>query len=176
MFTSIFFISVGMLLDASFFYQHIWFVLGATLLVLVIKGLIAGLDTLCIGYPIRPAIIVGLALCQVGEFSFVLAKVGLDDGLLSQDKYQLFLAASILTMAATPFLINFSPKFASYFAKLLHGKSAEEEDTAPEAAATLSDHLIVVGYGVGGRLLTRAAKMAGINYVVLEMNPDTVRH
>ena len=170
-FTSVFFVSVGMLLDSSYFLGHLMEVGIVTGLVLVVKGLIAGGDALLLGYPIRPAIIVGMALCQVGEFSFVLAKTGLDYKLLSNDNYQLFLAASILTMAATPFLISAGPVVAE---RCTRKKGApipvKQQIDAP------SDHLIIIGYGMGGRLLARAAKRAGISYVILEMNPDTVKN
>ncbi len=171
-FTSVFFISVGMLLDMSFFLDNLPEVMVITLLVLGVKALIAGGDALLLGYPIRPAIIVGLAVCQVGEFSFVLAKSGLDFKLLSAQNYQLFLAASILTMAATPFLLNAAPAVAARVGRK-RNLPVEADDEPDEG---LSDHLIILGYGVGGKLLARAARMAGIPYVILEMNPDTVRH
>lgn len=174
-FTSIFFISVGMLMDMNFFMDHFGIVLVVALLVLGLKGVIAGGDALVMGYPIRPAIIVGLALCQVGEFSFILAKVGRSGNLLSEDNYQLFLAASILTMAATPFLLNLAPALAERLARRRAKNALAAEDDSP-ATHGLADHLIVIGYGVGGKLLTRAANVSGIPYVVLEMNPDTVRH
>ena len=172
-FTSVFFISVGMLLDMNFFLGNLPLVLAVTLLVLVVKAVIAGGATQILGYPLRPAIIVGMAVCQVGEFSFVLAKSGLDSNLLSPTHYQIFLAASILTMVATPFLLNAAPAVSARAGRR-RGLPADEEPAPDEAA--LSDHLIILGFGVGGRLLARAARMAGISYVILEMNPDTVRH
>ncbi len=175
-FTSIFFISVGMLLDMDFFFEHLGLILVVTALVISVKGIIAGADAMIMGYPIRPAIIVGLSLCQVGEFSLVLAKVGLDSKLLSVDNYQLFLAASILTMTATPFLMNLAPSLAKRIDRLRAKKALTDEDDLPTAANQIKDHLIIIGYGVGGKLLARAARVAGIPFVILEMNPDTVRY
>jgi len=174
-FTSVFFVSVGMLLDSAYFLGHLVEVGIAAVLVLVVKALIAGGDALLLGYPVRPAIIVGLALCQVGEFSFVLAKTGLDYKLLSNDNYQLFLSASILTMAATPFLISAGPTVADRYTRKKGGTSTLPS-ASEKAGDEPTDHLIVIGYGVGGKLLTRAARSIGIPYVILEMNPDTVRH
>ena len=171
-FTSVFFISVGMLLNMSFFLANLPEIAVITLLVLGVKGIIAGGSALLLGYPIRPAIIVGMAVCQVGEFSFVLAKGGLEFDLLSADHYQLFLAASILTMVVTPFLLNAAPAAAA----LVGRKKNLPPEKEPDNDNALSDHLIILGFGVGGRLLARAARMAGIPYVILEMNPDTVRH
>ncbi len=174
-FTSIFFISVGMLLNMQFFFDNILLILAITLLIIGFKALIAGGDAIIMGYPIRPAVIVGLSLCQVGEFSLVLAKVGLDSKLLSVDNYQLFLAASILTMTATPFLMNLAPRFAKRLDALRAKNAITDEDELPTATNQISDHLIIIGYGVGGKLLARAARVAGIPFVILEMNPDTVR-
>lgn len=175
-FTSIFFISVGMLLDVRFFASHFGELIGITLVVVILKALIAGASTRLMGYPLRAAIVVGLALCQVGEFSFVLAKSGLDYNLLSPAHYQTFLAASILTMLATPFLISGAPALASRMVTARGGGagtagSQEEHETKEK----LSGHIIILGFGVVGKFLARAAKMAGIPYIILEMNPDTVR-
>jgi CPA2 family monovalent cation:H+ antiporter-2 len=175
-FTSVFFISVGMLLNIRFFFDNIGLVLLVSFLVIVVKALAAGGATRAIGYPLRPAILVGFGLCQVGEFSFVLAKSGLDYKLLPPDGYQLFLAASILTMTATPFLMTAGSSLVGKM-DAKHRKTADsgiENEASPDNG--LADHLIILGYGVGGKLLARAARMAGIHYVILEMNPDTVRH
>jgi len=183
-FTSLFFISVGMLLDVQYFFSHLPLVLGAGVLVLAVKAILAGGATLALGYPLRVALIVGLSLSQVGEFSFVLAKTGVSAGLLDGDAYQLFLAASILTMASAPFMVALAPRAACMLIRL-PGLSAlaacrRFRDQTPENGhagehEALSDHLVIVGFGVGGRHLARTAKAAGIAYGVLEMNPDTVR-
>ncbi|MBU1230527.1 MAG: cation:proton antiporter [Proteobacteria bacterium] len=181
-FTSLFFISVGMLLDISFLFTNIALVAGTTGAVLVLKALAAGLAAYLLGYPAGPAVMVGLALCQVGEFSFVLAKVGLTHGLLGVDGYQLFLAASILTMGLTPPLIALAPRAAQwvgglgFVARMPKRPFEREMERAGQAQAALSDHLVIVGFGVGGRHLASAAKSFGIGYRVVEMNPNTVRH
>ncbi|MGJ3522923.1 cation:proton antiporter domain-containing protein [Nitratidesulfovibrio sp. D1] len=183
-FTSMFFISVGMLLDFNFVLDHLPLVIGVTLSVLAVKCLLGGGATLMLGYPLRPALMVGLALCQVGEFSFVLAKAGVRFELFDRDQYQLFLAASIMTMALTPFLIAGAPRMADAAVRLLPAgarlarrmeDAAAEEAGGAHCAVDLTNHLIIVGFGIGGRHLARAAKAAGIDYTVLEMNPDTVR-
>lgn len=181
-FTSLFFTSVGMLLNLAFFALHIPQVSAMLLLLLAVKALVAFFATLVLGYPLRPAIITGLSLCQIGEFSFVLAKVGMDYKLLSQDSYQLFLATSIMTMVVAPFLLAGSVRIADAMArssiatKLFGKKAAEDDEKTDEGAKSLSDHLIIIGFGIGGKYLAKAAKMAGIQYTILEMNPDTVRN
>ncbi len=170
-FTSLFFISIGMLLNVGFFLDHIMIVALISVVVLVVKAVIATGAGLIIGYPLRVAAQSGLGLAQVGEFSFVLAGVGLSAGLIAGEEYQLFLAAAILTMALTPLLIAAAPKLA---ARLPFGAGPLLPDGQREPGE-LEDHLIIVGFGIGGRHLARAARMANIRYVVIEMNPDTVR-
>ena len=191
-FTSLFFISVGMLLDGAFFVANLPMVLLITLVIIVVKSIMGGLSTVALRYPLRPVILVGMGLAQVGEFSLVLAKEGLDQKLLTGNNYQLFLAASILTMAITPFWMAFSPRVAQWAEKFsifrdrktdASGKrpsrngEGEPEDTGQPGTGKppLKDHLIIIGFGIGGKHLARAATVARIPYVVLEMNPDTVR-
>jgi monovalent cation:H+ antiporter-2, CPA2 family len=180
-FTSLFFISVGMLLDMGFLFANLAPVAGVTGAVLGLKALAAALAAYFLGYPLGPAVMVGLALCQVGEFSFVLAKVGLAQGLMDTARYQLFLAASILTMGLTPLLIALSPRAADWvrarpaIARMRKRPFEREMEQVAAGQAPLSDHLVIIGFGVGGRHLARAAKSFGIRYRVVEMNPDTVR-
>jgi len=169
-FTSLFFVSVGMLVDVSFIADNPLLVVGAAGAVILIKTLATGGAVMALGYPLRTALAGGLALGQVGEFSFVLAKVGVDAGLFERNSYQLFLAASVITMAVTPWLIQYAPSIA---ARVSSGRSVKP---APQAADTeLKDHLIIVGFGPGGQRIAHAARQAGIRYYILEMNIDTVR-
>ncbi len=173
-FNSLFFISIGMLLNTSAVWQGRLIILGLVASVLILKAAIVILTVRILGYSPRIAIVTGLALAQVGEFSFVLAGVGRAHGLLPEVIFQEFLASSILTIIATPFLIQASPALASKTEKALKwmGRLAE----APvKAGAKLQDQVIVAGYGLNGRNLTHVLREAGIGYVILELNPRTVR-
>ncbi|MDH3929345.1 MAG: cation:proton antiporter, partial [Deltaproteobacteria bacterium] len=99
-FTSLFFVSIGMLLDLGFLIKHPDQVALISVAVIISKTFIATTAVLFLGFPLRTAIIVGLTLCQVGEFSFILARVGVDSGLLVGDTFQLFLAVAVITMGA----------------------------------------------------------------------------
>ncbi|WP_243362782.1 monovalent cation:proton antiporter family protein [Fundidesulfovibrio terrae] len=169
-FTSLFFVSVGMLVDVSYIVGHPAHVFFWSVMVMVMKILAAGGAVLILGYPLRVAILGSMALAQVGEFSFVLAKVGLDTGLMNRDAYQNFLASSVLTMAVTPWLIQLAPKVAGRICKVPKPREVKAEEHEE-----LRDHIIVVGYGPGGRQIVHAVKRAGIPFIVLEMNIDTVR-
>jgi CPA2 family monovalent cation:H+ antiporter-2 len=155
-FTSFFFISIGMLLNIDFVFQQSGVVLLIAFGVLVIKSIIACLATILLGFPLRTSILVGFALCQVGEFSFILSETGIEHGLLDENSYQMFLAVSVLTMLVTPFVLFFSPVLIT-------------------SAKAAKDHLIIIGFGLNGRNIARAAKVAGVPYVIIEMNPDIVK-
>ncbi len=176
-FSSIFFISIGMLLDLHFLLEAPVRIALSALVVLGVKAVVAGGAALLLGFPLRTTILVGLAICQVGEFSFVMSKSGLAYGLLSQSHYQLFLDVSVLTMAVTPFIMAAAPWVAEAAPRWpvpLRWKTGSVLPVAP-AGAGPQDHLVIVGFGVTGRNVARAAQVGGIPYVIVEMNPETVR-
>ena len=117
-FTSFFFVSVGMLLDFHVLIERPLLIAGLTIAVLVAKSLIAGGVTSMLGYPLRTALLVGLTLSQVGEFAFILSSTGVEHGLLSDLNYRLFLAVSVVTMAATPFIVAGAPRVADEVLRL----------------------------------------------------------
>ncbi|UCH21556.1 MAG: cation:proton antiporter [Deltaproteobacteria bacterium] len=181
LFTSFFFISIGMLLDIRFLFEKPSLVFFLALGVLLAKSLLGMVTTLVLGLPLRTAILVGLGLCQVGEFSFILAEEGLKYDLLGGDIFQLFLAVSVLTMAATPFIIILGDRIVEavlHFPlpqKLKSGLYPLQGLTDSKKKVQLKGHLIVVGYGINGKNVTRAARLASVPYLIIEMNPETVR-
>jgi CPA2 family monovalent cation:H+ antiporter-2 len=136
---------------------------------------------LLLGFPLRTGLLTGLAICQVGEFSFILFMKGSGLGLLDAQYGQLFLDISIMTMALTPFIIAFGPRLAHVLLKMpfpeifRRGFSSGFQFRGKGLAMKLRDHLIIVGFGLNGRNLARAAAKTGIPYAVIEMNPQTVR-
>jgi CPA2 family monovalent cation:H+ antiporter-2 len=176
-FSGFFFVSIGMLLEVRFLIDHIMGVLLLVAAIIVWKTILAALAAGSLGFPLRTTLLVGLGLCQVGEFSFVLAEMGGRFGLLSGSQYQTFLAVSILTMAATPFLVPLSPRVADAWLRL-PGLRRFQGRILPDQGIqlpSLNDHLIIVGFGLNGRNLARAARGGQIPYLILEMNPETVR-
>jgi len=174
-FSGIFFTSVGMLLDLSAVAERPLLVGGVTAAVILLKVLIAALVIRWIGRSMTAAVRGGLGLAQVGEFSFVLAAAGRPLGLLDEGTFQLFLAAAVLSMLAAPLLIASSHPVAERLMRLLGARThdiAADETTELQA---LSNHTIVVGYGLNGRNVVRALRGVGITYVVLEENGVVVR-
>jgi CPA2 family monovalent cation:H+ antiporter-2 len=173
-FNSLFFISIGMLLHTGDVWHSRVVVSGLVLSILLLKAVIVFLTIRILGYDSRVAVLTGLALAQVGEFSFVLAGVGRANGLMPENVFQVFLASSILTILATPFLIQVSPVLATRKEKPSAGTSRSPEGEG-EAGRVLKDHVIVAGYGLNGRNLAHVLKEAGVGYIIVELNPESVR-
>jgi CPA2 family monovalent cation:H+ antiporter-2 len=176
-FTSFFFVSIGMLLDVGFLFRQPGSITLITLSILVLKSIIASLATVLLRFPFRTSILVGLSLSQVDEFSFILSKTSVEYGLLAGNIYQIFLAFSILSMAATPFIITMAPRMADTILRLPVPKRLESGiyPISETKVVDRKDHLIIIGFGVNGRNVARAARFAGISYAIIEMNPETVR-
>ncbi|MBM3294271.1 MAG: hypothetical protein FJY82_07065 [Candidatus Aminicenantes bacterium] len=173
-FNSLFFISVGMLLDTAEIWESKTVVFALVLGVLGLKFLVAFATVAVLGYGPRISLMTGLALAQVGEFSFVLAGVGREAGLMPGPIFQIFIASSILTLLAAPFLIQASPALAersrrwlAWTPRFVHEPGAASRDW--------SDHVIIAGYGLNGRNLAHVLKESGLGYVILELNPRTVK-
>lgn len=176
-FMSLFFISVGMLLDPHVLLKYPFLVASLVITVLIIKTLITTGAAMALGVPLRIAIITALSLAQIGEFSFVLSQAGVKFGILTPEMYQIFLASSIATMGLTPLCLKYAAPIADYFVGVLphgwtRGRGVLDKS---EKKISLSDHVIVVGYGVNGKNLARALKKFQISYVVIETNPFTVK-
>ena len=175
-FSGIFFISVGMLLNLGLLSQDFRITLLELLLMIGIKSLVLFAVFWWLYRSIRLGVVLGLGLAQIGEFSFILAKAGINYKLLSPADGQIFLAASILSMMATPFLIQWAHAWAFGFEGLFKdtGFNRSTSGGANETASA-TGHVIVVGYGLNGQNLARVLKEVSIPYRVLEMDPDLVR-
>ena len=175
-FSGIFFISIGMLLNLGLLSQDFRIALLELLLMIGIKSMVLFAVFWWLYRSIRLGVVLGLGLAQIGEFSFVLAKAGINYKLLSPADGQIFLAASILSMMATPFLIQWAHAWAFGFEGLFKdiGFNRSTSGGANETASA-TGHVIVVGYGLNGQNLARVLKEVSIPYRVLEMDPDLVR-
>lgn len=168
-FASIFFISIGMLLHTEYFTAHWPMLIGMTTALALVKTGLVIVTAKALRYPVRSAFLAGLALAQVGEFSFLLAQQGARFSLITGDVFQTFINTSILTMIATPFVIQAGPWFTN---KL---KWIEPAPSEQPAICALTGHTIISGYGLNGKNLAMTLKATHIPYVVLEVNADTIR-
>jgi len=175
-FTGFFFVSIGMLLDLRYLAANPVEIAWMTSGVVAVKALIATAAALIVGLPLRTALLVGLALCQIGEFSFILAEAGNKYAVFTGNRYQQFLSISVLTMMATPFVFYASPRLSETFSHLPVSKRLKRGrfHGAGVKAFREKDHLVIVGFGFNGRNLAQAARAMGIPFAVIEMNPDVV--
>jgi CPA2 family monovalent cation:H+ antiporter-2 len=178
-FAAIFFLSIGMLLNTATVLGNFGYVALIIVTIFCVKILTGAFSTAVVGMPVRICVFCGLALAQIGEFSFVLAKSGLDAGVIRTPVYQLFLAGAVVTMALTPFTMSASPRVVDLIYRLFpkrtsRGKALAPDEIAPEEG--LKDHIIIAGYGITGKNVARAALIAGIPFMVIELNPDVIRN
>jgi CPA2 family monovalent cation:H+ antiporter-2 len=180
-FNSLFFVSIGLMLSLPALVANIGFVLALVVGLILGKAFIIWLIIRILGYTQRVAIMAAMGLAQIGEFSFVLAKSGQAVGLLPETDYQIFLATSIISMIATPFLIVAAPRFSFWLQRFLHDgtvrdvENVESEEIHMTSSGGLQQHVIIVGYGLNGRNLARVLRAVGIPYVVLELNAEVVK-
>ena len=168
----LFFTAVGMLFDPAAAVANAPEVLGYVTGVVALKGglvMLLVLGVLRLG--LRVALLSGLALAQTGEFSFVLAAAAGTAGLLDAHTEQVFLAGSVLTLLATPFLLGVGPRLANWFGAGRQARPTGDRAGAPRAGG----HVVIVGFGIAGRALARILRAIGVEYVAVEANLRTVR-
>jgi len=177
-FISLFFVTVGMLVQVGFLRDHPLLALGGVAAIMGGKSVLAALGPALLGYSGRVALLAGLAVAQIGEFSFVLARQGRGTGILAEGLYQTFLAVAVLTMLVTPFALQSGPALLDVLERwipldrLLPGFRPQALTPVGEP---LTDHVIVAGYGLNGRNLTTALRSIRAPYLIVELNAQTVR-
>jgi len=174
-FTGFFFVSIGMLLDLNFVLNNYQIVIISVFLVITIKTIVAGGTGFLLGHTFRGTVLIGIALSQVGEFSFILAKIGLTNSIISDYFYQLFLAVAVITMALTPFLMKVSLPLANNMLKLpipkfiVNGLFPLTEVEIPD----FKNHLVIIGKDASALKLSKMAKHNNIEHVSIIFDPLT---
>ncbi len=172
-FTSFFFVSIGMLLDISFIIANPALILLSVVLVIVFKTIIAGGTGFLLGHTFKGTVLVGLALSQVGEFSFILAGIGHKLSILNDFNYQQFLAVAVITMALTPFLMRFSLPLANKILTfplpkfLVEGMFPLKEITIPN----MENHLVIIGKDASALKLSTMASHYNMPHVSIIFDP-----
>ena len=176
-FTSFFFVSIGMLLDISFVIENFQLVFVSVLMVIIIKTIIAGGTGFILGHTLQGTILIGLSLSQVGEFSFILAKMGFNYSILSAFYYDLFLAIAVITMAITPFMIYLAKPIYKQLLKLplpgflIEGLFPLKEIDIP----VYKNHLVIIGKDASAIKLSVMAKYNGIRHISIVFDPSIAR-
>ena len=180
-FNSLFFVSIGILMNWRVLLDHPFLVASLLLAILLVKFATGAGAALMVEAPPRSAFMTGIALAQVGEFSFLLAQQGQETGLLRGDPYQVFLAVSVLSMIITPLLMQWSPDMARRIEAVqrlrhwLPSRTTAHILQGEGKQIRIKDHVIIVGYGLNGRNLARVLGETEIPFVALDLDGDTVR-
>lgn len=176
LFSTLFFVSIGMLVDPGYIAGHLTQVVGLTAALVIGKTIIIGGALLAAGVNHTTATLVAIFMAQMGEFSFVLAGVGNNEGVIDQDQFGVILAAAVASILMTPLLVSLSPAMID-LAGRLPGVRSQELETAGEEPppVALRRHTIICGYGRVGTVLGDALDRRGFTYTVVELNPAIVR-
>lgn len=172
-FISFFFVSIGMLLDVSFVVENYQVVVISVLLIVFVKAFISGATGFLLGHTFRGTVVVGFALAQVGEFSFILAKIGLETSILTTYFYQLFIAVAVITMALTPFMMKLSLPFANMIEKLplpkflIKGIFPLKEINFTD----IKNHLVIIGKDNSALKLSKMANENHIKHISVIFDP-----
>ncbi len=176
-FSSFFFVMIGMLLDLQFVLNNLGLVMGTVFLVIFIKMIIASGAAFILGHTMRGVILVGLALAQVGEFSFILVKMGDSYNLISDYYYQLFLAVAVVTMSLSPFMIMIAKPLSNAVMKLPLPKNFVEGlfPLKQIEIPNLKNHLLLIGKDSRIVSMSVMAKHLKIPYLSIIFDPAIVK-
>lgn len=177
-FAGLFFVSVGMLMNIGYVRTHFLAVLSAVVLIMLIKTIATGISVYIFRLSLGNSLRCGLTLSQIGEFSFVLAVAARSMGLLGEDLYQMFLAASLVTMICTPIMVPASSMLSSWVASKKALRRIDRHYLGPDRerySKKLETHVVVIGFGLNGRNLVRVLQVSDIPYVILDVDANVVR-
>ncbi|MBE9211702.1 cation:proton antiporter [Plectonema cf. radiosum LEGE 06105] len=170
-FASLFFASIGMLIDPTILINNFWLILGLVTLIMVGKAAIVFPIVLKFGYSVRTAVITALGINQIGEFSFVLELTGLELKLISEEVYLLLLGTTAITLVVTPILLERAPKLADkltqipFIFKYLRRFEAPKSFSIPD---TINSHVVVAGYGRVGQVVVKILQNQGYPLIVID--------
>ncbi|AFZ30237.1 Kef-type potassium/proton antiporter, CPA2 family [Gloeocapsa sp. PCC 7428] len=176
-FATLFFAAIGMLIDPVFLWQNLELILGLVALVWLGKFLIVTPLVKAFGYSLKTALLAGLGLAQIGEFSFVLASEGQALGLVSRRVYLLILGTTAVTLVLTPFVLRLVPSFFNWAESVPWLRPYLDADVPKEVASDIpiQGHLVVCGYGQMGRNLVRLMQEHGLPVVVIDQSESKIQ-
>ena len=180
-FSSIFFISVGLMLDVKMINLPLF--VSIALVVLLVKGLLVAGVSLALGNSLRVSMMAGMALAQIGEFSFVLAESGLKNSVINHEVFQAMLVIIVVTMIVTPAMIAIAPKVADQvapalgFIPLVSRNSSGSASRPPDSTIICAGeiHAGIIGFGINGQNVAAVLHATNISYCVLEIDREMVK-
>lgn len=175
LFVTIFFVSVGLLADLGWIVRHLPLVLGATILVMVVK-------TVATYFSMRPfvrgiigALAVALTLSQVGEFSFVLLATGAEAGIIESDVFQLVISTIMMSLLVAPIMVASALPFAEALAKRFVPARRLVASKRKDRTQSMRGHVVTIGYGEAGQATCSALREIGCPRIVIDLDPKLVR-
>jgi len=177
-FATLFFASIGMLIDPVFLWNNLELILELVALVWVGKFLLVTPLVRLFGYPLKTALVVGLGLAQIGEFSFVLASEGQALGLVSRRVYLLILGTTAVTLVLTPFVLRLMPYLFNWAETVSWLKPYLDSSSAPLSVAAdlpMQEHVVVCGYGRLGSNLVRLLQEHHLPVVVVDQSETKIQ-
>jgi CPA2 family monovalent cation:H+ antiporter-2 len=173
-FAVLFFVSVGMLLDPAPLVDQLWPLLGTLAIILFGKSIAAFLIVRAFGHSKDTALVISASLAQIGEFSFILAGLGVALGILSDQAQDLILAGAIISILLNPVSFTILDRFHQKPAPSKEEPEGAAASRVEIAATTLVDHYILVGHGRVGRVIGEALRSTGLPVLVIEDRPTAV--
>ena len=175
-FAALFFVSLGMLLDPRFIVDYWWLVTMSVVLIIAIKLVTISAIVRLFGYSGGIALLAGAGLLQIGEFSFILAEVGVDIGILPTQYYSLIIASAIITMLITPLSLGLVSRFRIRLAPRPGDRKPETKDETPLPAepAGLAQPIVIAGFGRVGQNIAQGLQDVGLAYGVIEIDPELI--
>lgn len=178
-FMSLFFISIGLMVNLHLFLSNIGIIILLTLIIVIINFTATFITGMALKLPTKISVSIAILLSQIGEFSFVLAKEGMSYGLMTNEFFSIFLGVSILTMSLTPFLEKATPQIVKLIGKISYFQVDDELKTLPEELeeeTKIEDHVILVGLGRNGKHIAKACRQFRIPIRIVDMNPTIVEN
>jgi len=176
-FATLFFVSLGMLLDPSFLINNWQLVAMVVAVIIVIKLLVVFSVVRLFGYSSRIALLTGAGLFQIGEFSFILAQSGINEGIISGEFYSLILASAIITILLTPVFLNLVSRLYPKLARLTGGRQKVAGGVTPPSVSAPPDtpaRVVIAGYGRVGGNIAQGLQNAKIPYLIIDIDPERV--
>lgn len=175
-FSIVFFVSVGMLITPSFILENAPVVLSVALAIVFGKFIIVFLLAMLFGYSGKVATYSALALVQIGEFSFVLAKLGAERGLISNYLYSLTLTSALLTILLTPFIMQLGPSLVRWLSRWrpLEAVFERVDPGRGQSASNLSQHVVICGHGDVGHNLASVLEGRRFKYFAIDNDPHQI--
>lgn len=164
----LFFVTVGMQLDLGVLWRHLFTITFGVLLLMVVKVVLARVAATIVKTDSLDAWSAGIKLCQIGEFSFVIAALATTHGVLTLEQSSLIVSMGVISMALTPWLMSHSVDIAK---RLVRAPAHQLASTRLHSSDTLTNHVVICGFGRVGQSVARMLKMEGIHFIAIDIDP-----